>query len=236
MATTMTRYGVPLLDIAQRAGMRPELLDVIEYRKSGLSVNWIVGCPLDCGYCVRHLFDNFEMKVPRALMDDEQAADLLCSHRYFRPHITPIQLLNRATDPMLPRVKQHTLNMLKLLDARRIAAVSELAVNHALSDGPCVIVGRGSQYFLRERQDVFRAFLYASRTSKIHRLITAGTPQEKAITDVDTIDRDRAAFVKTYFKLNWPEIHLYDAMFNTEMGESCTATMLVECLQLFQRG
>ncbi|WP_254205294.1 radical SAM protein [Nocardia alni] len=118
MATTRTRHGVPLLDTAQRAGMRPELLDVIEYRKSGLSVNWIVGCPLDCGYCVRHLFDNFEMKVPRALMDDEQAADLLCGHRYFRPHITPIQLLNRATDPMLPRVKQHTLNMLKLLDAR----------------------------------------------------------------------------------------------------------------------
>jgi len=64
MTTTTTRHGVPLLDIAQRAGMRPELLDVIEYRKSGLSVNWIVGCPLDCGYCVRHLFYNFEMKVP----------------------------------------------------------------------------------------------------------------------------------------------------------------------------
>src|SRR6202167_4301151 len=81
---------------------------------------------------------------------------------------------------------------LGLLDARRIAAVSELAVNHALSDGPCVIVGRGSQYFLRSRKDVFRAFLYASRTSKIHRLVTAGIPQGKAITDVDTIDMDRA--------------------------------------------
>jgi hypothetical protein len=57
-----------------------------------------------------------------------------------------------------------------LLDARRIATVSELAFNHALSSGPCVIVGRGSQYFLRTRKDVFRAFLYASRTSKIRRL------------------------------------------------------------------
>jgi hypothetical protein len=55
---------------------------------------------------------------------------------------------------------------LELLDARRIAAVSELAVNHALSGGPCVVVGRGSQYFLRNRKDVFRTFLYASRTSK----------------------------------------------------------------------
>src|SRR6204780_1330406 len=60
---------------------------------------------------------------------------------------------------------------LELLDVRRIAAGSERAVNHALSGGPCVIVGRGSQYFLRNRKDVFRAFLYASRDSKIHRLI-----------------------------------------------------------------
>ena len=68
---------------------------------------------------------------------------------------------------------------LELLDARRIAAVSELAVNHALSGGPCVIVGRGSQYFLRNREDVFRAFLYASRTFKIHRLITAEPPKKR---------------------------------------------------------
>jgi hypothetical protein len=119
---------------------------------------------------------------------------------------------------------------LELLDARRIAAVSELAVNHALSAGPCVIVGRGSQYFLRDRVDVFRVFLYASRTSKIHRLITAGTPQDKAITDVDTIDRDRAAFVKRYLNLTWPERDLYDVMFNTETGDSFVVEMLVRCL------
>ena len=120
---------------------------------------------------------------------------------------------------------------LELLDARRIAIVSEQAVKHALSGAPCVIVGRGSQYFLRDRKDVFRAFLYASRTSKIHRLITAGTPQGKAITEVDTIDRDRAAFVKRYLKLNWPEYHLYDAMFNTERGDSYVAEMLAHSAQ-----
>jgi len=120
---------------------------------------------------------------------------------------------------------------LELLDARRIAAVSVSAVNHALSGGPCVIVGRGSQYFLRNRKDVFRVFLYASRTSKIHRLITAGIPEKKAIADVDTIDKDRAAFVKKYLKLNWPELHLYNVMFNTEIGDSCVSEMLAYCAQ-----
>lgn len=120
---------------------------------------------------------------------------------------------------------------LELLDARRIAIVSELAVNHAISSGPCVIVGRGSQYFLRHRKDVFRAFLYASRNSKIERVIAAGTSRAKAIADVDTIDRDRAAFVKNYLKLNWPEQCLYNAMFNTEMGDSYVAEMLAFCAQ-----
>jgi DNA repair photolyase len=115
-----TRRPVPLLTDAERSSLRPELLDVIENRKSGLSANWIVGCPLDCGYCVRHLFDNFGMKVPRAIMREAEAAELLTGHHYFQPHVTPIQLLNRATDPMLPVVKPHTFEMLRLLDEREL--------------------------------------------------------------------------------------------------------------------
>ena len=126
-------------------------------------------------------------------------------------------------------------NRLHLLDARRIAAVSEIAVKAALSSGPSVIVGRGSQYFLSNRKDVFHVFLYASRDYKIRSLISRGATQDKAIEQIDTTDKARAAFVRQYLGLKWPEPHLYHAMFNTEMGESCTATMLVGCVQQFER-
>jgi cytidylate kinase len=149
------------------------------------------------------------------------------------------------TDPVVYRLFQDFLrggfegglpptNRLHFLDARRIAAVSETAVKTALSGGPSVIVGRGSQFFLRGRKDVFHVFLYASRDYKIHRLISGGETQDKAIELIDTTDKARAAFVKQYLGLQWQEPHLYSAMFNTEMGESCTATMLVECFQLCQ--
>src|SRR4051794_40281532 len=114
--TPFTRGQLPILSSAQRAGLDPALLDVVEYRKSGLSANWIVGCPLDCGYCVRHLFGNFAMKTPRALLPDREAFELLVGHRFFQPDRTPIQLLNRATDPMLPPVKPHTFAMMRMLD------------------------------------------------------------------------------------------------------------------------
>ncbi|XVV38434.1 radical SAM protein [Streptomyces sp. CA-100214] len=110
------RRPLPLLNAEQISGLNPGLADVIEYRKSGLSLNHVVGCPLDCGYCVRHLFGNFEMKTPRALMSDEAAVAQLVGHPYFRPHKTPIQIFNRATDPMLPVVKPHTFEVLRLLD------------------------------------------------------------------------------------------------------------------------
>jgi len=111
-----TRGRLPILSSDQRAGLDPALLDVVEYRKSGLSLNWIIGCPLDCGYCVRHLFGNFAMKTPRALLGDREAFELLVGHRFFQPDLTPVQLLNRATDPMLPGVKPHTFAMLRMLD------------------------------------------------------------------------------------------------------------------------
>lgn len=96
------------------------LLEVVDYRKSGLSLNHIVGCPLDCGYCVRHLFANYDMKRPHLVMSDGAAVDLLIGHWAFRPGITPIQLFNRATDPFLPGVKGHLFSTLEELDRRNL--------------------------------------------------------------------------------------------------------------------
>jgi hypothetical protein len=151
------------------------------------------------------------------------------------------------TDPVVYRIFKNFLrggfegglpptSRLRLLDSRQIAAVSESAVQTAFSSGPSVIVGRGAQYFLRSRKDVFHVFLYASRDQKISRLISRGISQEKAIEQVDTTDQARAAFVRRYLGLKWPEPYLYHAMFNTGMGESSTAAMLLDCVQEFQSG
>ena len=114
------RPRLPVLSSSEQMGLRAELRDVVEYRKSGLSLNHVIGCPLDCAYCVRHLFDNFEMRSPRALMSDSEAVDVLVGHLYFVTGRTPIQLFNRATDPFLPDVKPHTFAVLEELDRRAL--------------------------------------------------------------------------------------------------------------------
>jgi hypothetical protein len=55
------------------------------------------------------------MKQPHALMSDEDAVAALLGHRFFRRGGTPLQLFNRATDPFVPAVKEHTFRILELL-------------------------------------------------------------------------------------------------------------------------
>ncbi|MGC5236830.1 radical SAM protein [Streptomyces albogriseolus] len=139
-APAIPRRTLPLLTTEQISGLNPGLADVIEYRKSGLSLNHVVGCPLDCGYCVRHLFGNFEMKTPRALMSDEDAVSMLVGHPYFRPHKTPIQVFNRATDPMLPVVKPHTFEVLRLLDEQGLTNHVLVITRWRVSADDCAVL------------------------------------------------------------------------------------------------
>jgi DNA repair photolyase len=109
---------VPLLTRDQIDRLPDRARDVVEYRKSGLSLNHIQGCPLGCAYCIRHTYGLWDQDQPRALMPDAAAVEELVNHRYFQPHVTPIQLFNRATDPFLPVVRPHTFAVLEALDER----------------------------------------------------------------------------------------------------------------------
>ena len=117
------------------------------------------------------------------------------------------------------------------LDADRIVRISERVVEDAAASGSCVIVGRGSQHFLRSRDDTLRFFLYASREEKISRLISEGNSEREAERLVDTVDRDRAAFIRSYFHAEWPNRSLYHAMINTASGDETVIQAILSFLQ-----
>jgi DNA repair photolyase len=126
---------VPLLSEGQLARLPERAQEVVEYRKSGLSLNHIQGCPLDCAYCIRHTYGLWDQRQPRALMSDAEAVEQLVAHRYFQPHVTPIQLFNRATDPFLPMVRPHTFAVLADLDERGITNHVLVITRHQLKPG-----------------------------------------------------------------------------------------------------
>lgn len=132
-----TALPMRTLNPAQVEGLAPPLRDPIEYRKSGLSLNHVIGCPLDCSYCVRHLFGNFEMKQPAALMSDEEAVARLVAHRFFVPHSTPLQVFNRATDPFLPSVKMRLFGTLAELDRQGLSNHVLIITRYRITEDDC---------------------------------------------------------------------------------------------------
>jgi cytidylate kinase len=119
----------------------------------------------------------------------------------------------------------------EMLDADSIVKFSERVVQQAAEAGNCVIVGRGSQHFLQERTDTLRFFLYAPREEKVRRLIEEGNKQTHAEALVDTVDRERAAFIKNYFNVEWPNRELYHAMINTNLGEERVVEAILSFLK-----
>lgn len=123
-----------------------------------------------------------------------------------------------------------SLNMhrMKMLDADSILRITQQVVDRAAASGNCVIVGRGSQHFLRDEPDTLRIFLYAPRDSKVRRLISEGMSAADAEHLVDTVDDERAAFVDKYFHMEWPHRAIYHAMFNTDSGEEAVVRAILD--------
>lgn len=122
---------------------------------------------------------------------------------------------------------------LNLVDSESIIRITERVVLQAASEGNCVIVGRGSQHFLRDRDDTFRVFLYAPREDKVRRLLSRGKTESEAQDLVDTVDRDRKDFIYKYFHLEWPNRPVYHAMFNTAAGDEAVVQAILNFMKIF---
>jgi cytidylate kinase len=107
-------------------------------------------------------------------------------------------------------------------------------VEHAAEAGNCVIVGRGSQQFLKARPDTLRIFLYAPREDKVRRLLHRGKTEKEAEELVDSVDRERADFIQKYFNVDWPDRPIYHALLNTEIGDECTANMILSLAKTYE--
>ena len=119
---------------------------------------------------------------------------------------------------------------LKVLDSDSILSITERVVQKVAVEGNCVIVGRGSQYFLRDRRDTLRIFLYAPAEEKVRRLISRGKSETEAVELVASVDSERAEFIKEYFGKEWPNRVLYHAMLNTATGDEAVIQMVLNLM------
>ncbi len=156
-----------------------------------------------------------------------------------------VEVREERTDPLYYRLFKSFLRgsyegsinapKLNLVDSETIVSITRRVVEKAAERGNCVIVGRGSQQFLKDRPDTLRIFLYARREDKVRRLMARGKSEKDAEELVDTVDRERADFIQKYFKVDWPDRSIYHAMLNTTVGDEATVHMILECMESTDR-
>ncbi|HZC24819.1 MAG TPA: cytidylate kinase-like family protein [Candidatus Binatia bacterium] len=120
---------------------------------------------------------------------------------------------------------------LKVVDSESILKYTQLVVQHAAKRGNSVIVGRGSQHFLKQRSDALRVFLYAPREDKVRRLLARGKNENEAQQLVDTVDQERADFIQKYFHVEWPDRAIYHSMINTAIGDEAVIRMILDLMK-----
>ena len=124
--------------------------------------------------------------------------------------MSPIADAKRPTDEQLIEVTRHI-------------------IEEAIARGSLVVVGRGTQEMLAERDDALHVFCYASRKALIARTMKReSVSAEDAARLVDETNKRRDQWVRLHWERDRRSLELYDLSVNTErLGIEGSAQLVV---------
>jgi cytidylate kinase len=185
----------------------------------------------------KRLADRLGWKLWDQLLTDQIARLMDCESR-------EVEQREERNDPLYYRMFKAFLrgsfegslnaSRLKLVDADCIREIAERLVIGTANEGNAVIVGRGSAYYLRDRADAFHVFVYAPFEDKVRRLQETGKTEEEAIELAESVDRDRADFIKQHFHIEWPARHFFHLMINTRIGDEAVVQTILNGVTAFE--
>jgi cytidylate kinase len=178
----------------------------------------------------RNVAERLGWKLWDQLLTDEIARRMACDRRQVEQHEERRDPLHyRLFKAFLRGSFEGSLNepRMRIADAESIRGVTEGLVRAAAAEGNVVIVGRGSAYYLRDRPDAVHVFIYGPFEEKVRRLQREGKSQTEAVELVESVDRDRAAFIKQHFDVEWPARHFFHLMINSTIGEEASVQTIV---------
>lgn len=96
--------------------------------------------------------------------------------------------------------------------------VAEVKVIKDLAKHSCVIVGRCSDYILKDTKNTLKVFLYSDMDSKVKRAVKYyGISKEKVEKQIESINRKREKHYKYYTDRAWKNPNNYDLMLNVDL-------------------
>ena len=103
-------------------------------------------------------------------------------------------------------------------------------IRRIAEDGPCVIVGRGADYILRDLPNVVNAFLYAEKQDKLqYAMDTYGDTPEEAARRVHHTDAARESYYHYLTKAKWGDLKNYHITLNSSpIGKEACAEIILQ--------
>jgi cytidylate kinase len=128
---------------------------------------------------------------------------------------SPMAAAKRPTDEQLIEVTRHI-------------------IEEAIARGPVVVVGRGAQAMLAERDDALHVFCYAPRKALIARTMQReGVGAEEATRLVDSTNKERDQWVRLHWERDRSAHVNYDLSVNTDrLGIEGSAQLIVEAARM----
>lgn len=102
------------------------------------------------------------------------------------------------------------------------------AIEEIATKGACVIVGRCSNFILRNRNNVINVFLYSDDESKVKRAVKYyGVKEKSALNEINKINKSREKHYNYYTREDWRDLKNYDISINVDRyGVEKTAEIL----------
>lgn len=118
----------------------------------------------------------------------------------------------------------------------KVFLVQSDIIQKVASEGPCILVGRCSDYVLKDRDNVISFFLYSDMPHKIERVKTYYHPDTDDVEALITKrDKKRAAYYNYYTTRRWGDIDNYHLSVNTDaIGIDATVSLLENFVNAFE--
>ncbi len=115
----------------------------------------------------------------------------------------------------------------EIFDASTMVKITRRIIEEAYEEGNCVIVGRGAQCILQNKDDVYNVFVYAPYQERVKRLqkrLEKGANIEERIR---TVDAERFKYLQETFGQAWNNPHLYNMMISSGNNDEETARIIL---------
>lgn len=96
---------------------------------------------------------------------------------------------------------------------------TQVKIIKKLAEKPCIIIGRCSDYILKDLPNLVRIFIIANKEDRIKKITsTYHVTEKEAIKAIKQCDKQRAKYHEHYADTKWGDAHSYDIVVNSSMG------------------